>query len=57
MATLYGGYRLQSRSYRWQDWAILFLAVWLFISPWVLQFGTGPIVAVSHAAWNAWVLG
>lgn len=54
---------------RWQDWIVLALAVWLFVSPWVLQFGTGvqsslpgadapggPIAAVSHAAWNAWVL-
>ena len=61
----YGG-----RSNRWQDWATLILAIWLFISPWVLQFGGGvsttpvtaapgggPIAAVSNAAWNAWVLG
>ena len=25
----------------WQDWANAILAVWLFISPWVLQFGAG----------------
>src|SRR5579875_3443266 len=61
----YGG-----RSNRWQDWATLILAIWLFISPWVLQFGSGvsttpvtaapgggPIAVVSNAAWNAWVLG
>jgi hypothetical protein len=68
MATQYGGYTLQSRTYRWQDWAILVLAIWLFVSPWVLQFGAGalaspagtangPTVAVSHAGWDAWVLG
>jgi hypothetical protein len=46
----------------------LILAIWLFVSPWVLQFGgslsagpagaaNGPLVESSHAAWNAWVLG
>jgi len=65
MATEYRNYAFQSRANRWQDWANLILAIWLFISPWVLQFGAvqatnagnGPPVAVSHAAWNAWVLG
>jgi len=65
MATQFGGYTVPSRSYRWQDWANLALAIWLFISPWVLRFSlaagagvvNGPDVAVSHAAWNAWVLG
>ncbi len=51
-------------------WANLILAIWLFISPWVLQFGSSvqtaapgtagagaPIAEVSNAAWNAWVLG
>ncbi len=68
MTTQYGNYTLQSRATRWQDWATLILAVWLFISPWLLQFGAavqvppagaapGATVAVSHAAWNAWVLG
>ncbi|HET7413013.1 MAG TPA: SPW repeat protein [Pararhizobium sp.] len=55
---------------KWQDWANLVLAIWLFFSPWILQFGANapqvgsqasaavPIVAaVSNAAWNAWVLG
>ncbi len=55
----------------WQNWANLALAVWLFISPWILQFApqasTSPpaqgaqaaqaVMAVSDAAWNAWVLG
>jgi SPW repeat-containing protein len=66
MATQYGSYPAWHRSNRVQDWAILVLAVWLFISPWVLQFGgslaaagaaKGPLVEVSRAAWNAWVLG
>lgn len=56
------------QSNRWQDWAILVIAVWFFFSPWILQFGTaaptataGAAIAAnhaaSHAAWNAWVLG
>jgi hypothetical protein len=66
MATQYGSYPAWHRSNRVQDWAILVLAVWLFISPWVLQFGgslpaagaaNGPLVEVSRSAWNAWVLG
>ena len=28
-------------SNRIQDWALVTLAIWLFISPWVLQFGGG----------------
>jgi hypothetical protein len=63
----YGRYN-RNRSNRWQDWANLVLAVWLFISPWVLQFGSNAptvepaagataVQAVSNAAWNAWVLG
>lgn len=66
----FGRFRDVDRTNRWQDWANLVLAIWLFISPWVLQFGSGvpvaqpgasapggPIDAVSNAAWNAWVLG
>lgn len=55
------------RANRWQDWTNLMLAIWLFVSPWVLQFGggmsaTGPAAsgvasAAGTAAWNAWVLG
>jgi hypothetical protein len=56
------------RTNNWQDWANLVLAVWLFISPWVLQFGSaaqnvaadGATMAgnsgVATASWNAWVL-
>lgn len=36
----------------WQDWVNLALAVWLFISPWVLGFAGLP-----GAAWNAWIVG
>jgi len=64
MATQYGSFPVWNRSNRVQDWANLILAIWLFISPWVLRFGAdqagaanGPVVEVSHAAWNAWVLG
>jgi len=68
MVTEYSSSSYNFRLNRWQDWANVVLAVWLFISPWVLQFGAGaqvspvgvvngPGVAVSHAAWNAWVLG
>jgi SPW repeat len=53
--------------YAWQDVATLILGIWLFISPWVLQFGgslAGPgaeaataSVTSSSAAWDAWILG
>ena len=54
----------RTRSNRWEDWANLALVIWFFISPWVLQFGSGvtaqPGAAagdmVSTAAWNAWVM-
>lgn len=36
---------------RWQDWANLLLGLWLFVSPWMLQY------ADSTAAWNAYVMG
>jgi hypothetical protein len=48
------------RSDRWRDWGILALAVWLFLSPWILGFtGAGPTAAAGFgaAAWNAWILG
>ncbi|MDW6024121.1 SPW repeat protein [Mesorhizobium sp. BAC0120] len=35
-----------------QDWINLVLAVLLFISPWVVGFGTD-----THASWNAWIIG
>jgi hypothetical protein len=48
----------------WHDWLNALLAVWLFISPWVLNFGgvvdggsaTGTAAMAMTAAWNAWVL-
>jgi hypothetical protein len=65
MAQTYGG-GIHPR--RWQDWANLVLAVWLFISPWVLNFAVGGTAVgtsgapatsamIVDAAWNAWVLG
>ena len=46
----------QSDTNKWQDWANLVLAIWLFISPWVLQFAPGAASASVVAAWNAWTL-
>lgn len=40
--------RNADRETRWQDWTTLALAIWLFISPWVLRFG-GPRVIGSGA--------
>lgn len=37
---------------RWQDWANMVVGLWLFVSPWVLQYET-----MEAAAWNAYVLG
>jgi hypothetical protein len=57
-----GGF--QRRAAHWQDWLNLVIAVWLFISPWVLNFaavvpgsGLPGAVAAMAAAWNAWILG
>lgn len=51
------------RSDRWRDWVMLVLAVWLFLSPWILGF-TGvqliegeAVAGLGAAAWNAWILG
>lgn len=49
----------------WHDWLNALLAIWLFISPWVLNFGgvvdggvgTGTAAIAMTAAWNAWILG
>lgn len=64
-----GSYRYgtPSGSVRWQDAANLLLAAWFFISPWLLQFGSSvstaqpaaggaAVIAVSNAAWDAWIL-
>lgn len=57
------------RSQHWQDWINLVLAVWLFLSPWILNFGGsayanavdtggfGAAANASAAAWNAWIFG
>ncbi len=37
---------------RWTEWITMALAVWLFISPWVLGFARVP-----RAAWDAWIVG
>lgn len=60
-------FRMRPPGRRPQDWINLVLAIWLFISPWVLTFGhgvpvgspaaSGAIQEVGMAAWNAWVLG
>ena len=45
------------RSTRWQDGGNLILAIWLFSSPWVLQFAFTGAASGTIAAWDAWVLG
>jgi hypothetical protein len=48
-----------ARSGKWQDWANLILAVWLFLSPWILGFAAarGADPAAANASWNAWLFG
>ncbi len=42
---------------KWQDWINLTLGVWLFVSPWVLQFGPDAVVTgPPRVAWNAWIV-
>lgn len=43
----------------WEDWGNLLLGVWLFVSPWVLQFaaGLGSDANTTIAVWNAWICG
>jgi hypothetical protein len=50
--------RPPDRATRWQDPANLIIAIWFFISPWVLQFGYTALATGTPtvAAWNAWVL-
>lgn len=40
-----------ARSMMWPVWIVLILCVWIFISPWVLQF-TGPVIT-----WNNMIVG
>ncbi|HXF65121.1 MAG TPA: SPW repeat protein [Burkholderiales bacterium] len=37
---------------RWQDWVNLVLGLWLFVSPWALDYA-----ALQSAAWNAYLVG
>jgi hypothetical protein len=61
--------RVSTPTYQWPNWLNLILAVWLFISPWVIGFAFGPAgtggpangaATVNHvastAAWDAWVV-
>lgn len=70
MSHAYGRADRAPRTNNWQDWANLALAVWLFVSPWVLRFGAGepeaanvavaavdPATGAANAAWNASLLG
>jgi hypothetical protein len=69
MSTTYTTVHRPARENYWQDWGNAILAVWLFISPWILQFAaraasgagdtanTGALGSADAAAWNAWVLG
>ncbi|HZS85348.1 MAG TPA: SPW repeat protein [Stellaceae bacterium] len=72
MATWQSGRSGRPQTNHWQDWINLLLAIWLFISPWVLNFGSAPAtqtaggaagapppggVMTGNAAWDAWVLG
>ena len=41
---------------QWQEWVNLILAIWLFVSPWVLQFYPGGRIETVPAAWNDWVV-
>ena len=62
MASGQGGGIHVDQANRWQDWGVLILAAWLFMSPWVLRVGAGsPDATVGTAAgaasWDAWLLG
>jgi hypothetical protein len=35
---------------RWRDWVMLVLAVWLFVSPWVLRFAFGMAAEATAGA-------
>lgn len=41
------------RNQRWQDWVMLLFGIWLFVSPFILQYS----VLGGIAAWDAYVLG
>jgi ABC-type Fe3+-siderophore transport system permease subunit len=43
---------------RWQDWINLVFGLWLFFSPWLLQYFTGrPYTDQTFASWNSIVFG
>ena len=39
-------------SERWQDLFGFLTGLWLFLSPWLMDYST-----LSHAAWNAYIIG
>ncbi len=67
MATqIHGAVSGAARRAGWRDWAIVILSIWLFMSPWIVRYGTSPQAgtggpgtpgaAIGGAAWNAWVV-
>jgi hypothetical protein len=50
--------KMQLRADRWRDWGMLVLAVWLFLSPWILGVTSAPADGSgwSVAAWHAWIV-
>lgn len=42
---------------RWQDWLNLIFGVWLFFSPWLLQYFTGqPYTYLTLASWKSIII-
>lgn len=41
------------KTQHWQDWVNAVLGLWVFISPWIPQFGG----AGDLATWNFWIVG
>lgn len=42
----------RGRTNNWQDWCNLVLGIWLFISPWALNFAGS-----QRPSWDAWIVG
>lgn len=43
---------------RWQDWLTLVFGLWLFSSPWLLQYFTArPYTTQTAASWNSIIFG
>lgn len=38
---------------QWQNWGMLLLGIWLFISPWAIEY----VETHVYAAWSAWIAG